>query len=106
MRIDPSDTLAKRVAELEVTLRDAQRLRDEVSVRASLAERKVLKLKAENLGVAMRARPLSRERINAALRELLDAVVVNYDTGYLELRWKAGGESSVFWKWPEGAVED
>ena len=49
----------------------------------------------------MWARPLSRVRINAALRELLDAVVISYETGYLQFRWKTGGESTLFWRWPE-----
>lgn len=97
----PSDTLARRVAELEANLKEAQAERDEVLTRASQAEGKVLKLKAQALGVAIRARPVNRERINAALRELLDGVVVDYRTGYLEFRWRAGGESSVMYAWPD-----
>jgi hypothetical protein len=99
----PSETLARRVAELEVNLKEEQNTRDEVAARASQAERKVLRLKQDALGVAIRARPVSRERINAALRELLNGVVIDYRTGHLGFSWRAGGESSVFWKWPEAA---
>jgi len=96
----PSDTLARRVAELEAALKEAQGKHEEITVRASQAERKVLRLKQQALAVAVRARPLNRERINAALRELLDEVVIDYRTGYLEFRWKAGGESALMYAWP------
>ncbi len=97
----PSNALAARVAELEGHLRDARKAHDEATSRAALAERKVVALKAKALGVAMRTRPLDRSRANAALRELLDGVVIDYTTGHLGFRWRAGGESSMLFQWPK-----
>lgn len=97
----PSDALARRIAELEVSLMAAKKARDEVAARATGAESRVLKLKLDALGTAIRARPMNRERINAALRELLDKVVIDYRSGYLEFHWRAGGESSILYAWPK-----
>jgi len=97
----PSDTLARRVAQLEVDLKEAHQERDDAAAVATQAERKVVAMKADALGVAMRAKPFSRERINAALRELLDGVTVDYTTGHLRFHWRAGGESDVLFMWPE-----
>lgn len=97
----PSDALARRVAELEVSLKETRKARDEVAAKIGSADSKVLKLKVEALGVALRARHVDCRRINAALRELLDHVVIEYRTGHLEFHWRAGGESSVLYAWPK-----
>ena len=46
-------------------------------------------------------KPLDRAALNAALRVLLSAVVVNFLTGYLVFRWKFGDETDLHWAWPE-----
>jgi DNA invertase Pin-like site-specific DNA recombinase len=102
----PSDALAARVVALEGDLKEAKKERDEVTARAAQSERKAIALKVKALSVAMRARPLDRKRINAGLRELLDAAVIDYTTGHLEFRWRAGGESSVMFQWPKERRED
>lgn len=96
----PSDALAARIAALDADLKEARRLRDELLAHAAQSQRKVIQMKAETLRAAMRARPLNRERINAALRELLDGVVIDYESGHLRFRWRAGGESELVYAWP------
>ncbi len=98
----PSDSLAKRVASLEVQLKDARQVRDEVASKAQQTEKQIVQRKADNLAVAMRAKPLNRERINAALRELLEGVTVDYTSGHLRFHWRAGGQTALFFMWPAG----
>lgn len=45
--------------------------------------------------------PEDRRRANACMRQVLRAVVIDYRTGYLELHWKHGGFSSVFFSFPK-----
>jgi DNA invertase Pin-like site-specific DNA recombinase len=96
----PSETLARKLAGYEQAVREARDERDKLAARAVQSERKAVALKAKNLGVALRARPVDRRRINAALRELLTGVTVDFTTGYLEFAWRAGGESSLLYGWP------
>jgi len=96
-----SDAVAARVAKLEVSLKAAEQVRDALASQASQSERKVLAIKADALGVAMRARPVSRERINVAMRALFEAVVIDYRTGHLRFRWRHDGETSVLYAWPK-----
>jgi DNA invertase Pin-like site-specific DNA recombinase len=100
----PSDALAARVADLELHANEARNARDEWSERASRSERKTLQLRVEALGVAIRAKPLNRARVNAALRELVESVTVDYHTGHLVFRWRSGGESSLLFMWPKEAA--
>lgn len=97
----PSDALAGRLVELEGKLKEAQKDREEIATRAAVTESKVLTLKANNLTVAMRARPINRQRINAALRELLESVVIDYAHASLEFHWRSGGASSIMYAWPK-----
>jgi DNA invertase Pin-like site-specific DNA recombinase len=96
----PSETLAKRLAQYETAVRAARDERDQLASRAAQSERRAVALKVKNLGVALRARPLDRRRANAALRELLTGVTIDYTTGYLEFAWRTGGESSLMFQWP------
>lgn len=97
----PSDVLGKRLATHEAQVRDLRKERDQLAARAVQSERKAIALKVKNLDVALRARPLDRKRVNAALRELLTGVTVDYTTGYLEFAWRAGGSSSLMFQWPK-----
>jgi DNA invertase Pin-like site-specific DNA recombinase len=99
----PSDALAARIAALEGELKVAREELSQCEERASLVDRKALKLRMDALGVAIRARPLDRARINAALRELVGSVTVDYRTGHLVFKWRSGGESSSMFMWPKEA---
>ncbi|RJP65835.1 MAG: recombinase family protein [Comamonadaceae bacterium] len=45
--------------------------------------------------------PLDVPRANAALRRVLQAAIVNYQGGMLELVWKQGGRTEVTFAWPQ-----
>lgn len=42
---------------------------------------------------------------NAALRERVNEVVINYPTGQLDLHWRHGAVASYPFQWPEGREE-
>lgn len=96
----PSDALAARVVSLEVQLKEAEGALQEASKHAADTESRAVTMRADELGVAMRARPLDLRRINASLRAMLDRVTVNYPYGTLDFHWKAGGESSLRYSFP------
>ncbi|MEX0735735.1 MAG: recombinase family protein [Steroidobacteraceae bacterium] len=96
----PSDALAGRLAELEAAAKVANAARDAAAANIANAESKVLKLKTVALSEAIHTKPLDRARVNAALRELLERVVIDYRSGHLEFHWRAGGTSSIMYGWP------
>jgi len=96
----PSDSLGKRVQELDVDLRARREELQALQDRANASEGKLVAVRVEAAQVAMRARPIDRSRINGCLRELLASVVVDYTTGYLKFRWRHRGESSVLYAMP------
>jgi hypothetical protein len=98
----PSDALAKRVQDTEVSLKVQREALDEAETRAAHLDSKVVKLRCEALGMAIRAKPLDRARVNTALRELVEGVTVDYRTGCLVFHWRSGGESSATFMWPDG----
>ncbi len=97
----PSDSLAKRVQDAEVALKAQREALDDIETRAAHLDSKAIRLRCEALGVAIRARPVDRARINAALRELVESVTIDYNTGHMRFRWRSGGESSVIFMWPD-----
>lgn len=101
----PSDALASRIASLEVQLKDARETRDELTERAAQSDSKAMKQRADDLGVALRARPVDRRRANAALKALVDGVTVDWRTGHLRFHWLSGGISETLYAWPQEATE-
>lgn len=61
---------------------------------------KALRLRAGNLAKAL-SKPSDTPPINAALRELVSQITVDYRTGHLVFHWRSGGESSVMFMWPK-----
>lgn len=95
-----SDAVTRRLRALE-DQRDA--LKAELSAlleRASQEESKLVNLKASRLAEALEAEPVDRQTANAALRQCLERVVVDYRSGFLELHWNHGGVSSLFYTMP------
>lgn len=97
----PSDALGKRIADYEAEVNEARAERDSWAERAQSAERAVITKKAAALATAMRTKPLDIGRVNAALRELLTKVIVDYRTGYLHLHWLHDGVTRVMFAWPQ-----
>lgn len=56
----------------------------------------------EELEGALTETPTNRERINAAMRTLVDHVVVEYGGGELIFNWRHGGETRIGFAWPNG----
>ena len=55
----------------------------------------------DELDRAAHSVPLDRAALNAALRVLMSAVVVNFLAGYLVFQWQFGEETQLFWAWPK-----
>ena len=70
--------------------------------RADLINTKVVDMRFEELEDALTEEPINRQRINVALRTLVDNVVVEYDGGELIFNWRHGGETRIGYAWPEG----
>lgn len=90
----PSPSLMDKLAELE---READRLRaDEdrlIRQYAYISSPSVEKKLAELLE-GLESAPLDILRINSLLRQLLNGITINWETGYLILEWKHGGEDT------------
>jgi DNA invertase Pin-like site-specific DNA recombinase len=124
-----SEALAAQLVKLELDLHNTRAKREAAEQAAAAAESRVLKLRSARLAEAFKQRPkdadasldfsreaqrnpsLTHERLkavsawrrlaNAALRDLLKEVVVDYRTGNLEFRWRhASYESSLMFMWP------
>ena len=70
---------------------------------ADLIASKVVDARFEELEDALTQEPINRQRINVALRTLVDNVVVEYGGGELIFNWRHGGETRIGYGWPEGA---
>jgi DNA invertase Pin-like site-specific DNA recombinase len=77
---------------------------DALLEKAERSEAKVVKLKASKALDALREQPLDRAKVNASLRQLLEGVVIDYRSGFLELRWRHGGATSVLYTMPVRAA--
>jgi hypothetical protein len=51
------------------------------------------------LSDALRDPQMDRKQVNVLLRQLFTGVVVHYEEGQLELQWRHGGESYVWFDW-------
>jgi DNA invertase Pin-like site-specific DNA recombinase len=105
----PSTAGARAVAKLEAELRSMRSALDELEERRCMADRGLIRDRAGKLfdllrpeGTPAGEQPeLDRTAINAALKLLFAAVVVDYETGTLRFRWRQGGEASIRYAWPK-----
>jgi DNA invertase Pin-like site-specific DNA recombinase len=97
----PSEAVAKRVAAWEKDVKSARAARDDLAKRAASTETKSLKLRCDNLRKAAHGRHPDLTKVNAALRELATGVVVDHTSGFMTVRWRSGGESSLFVQFPK-----
>lgn len=81
------DRLKKDIAEMEEA--------------AALTNHAAVQYRAENLLDILKVSPADVAQINAGLRSLFNAVVVDYTTGQLRFQWKSGQESSIIFAWVE-----
>lgn len=100
-------TINARLADLENAKEDIERRLANLEAQQSAETGKLVERRLSDLRDALTLRqfeewqPDDRRLINACMRQVLKSVVVDYRTGYLELQWKHGGTSSVFYSFPK-----
>jgi DNA invertase Pin-like site-specific DNA recombinase len=89
---------------LEAAEVERDRMKDELAgmeAAATITSHAAVRYRAENLLELLNSGSAEVARINAGLRSLFDAVIVDYTTGHLRLVWKSGAESSIVYAWVE-----
>lgn len=97
---EPNQTTRDRLAELEAEVDELGARRSELRERAAETSSKVIKRRLSELKTALTAKPLDRNRVNVALRTLVDRVVIDHEAGTLVIHWRHGGETEVSYTWP------
>lgn len=97
---DDSPTLRRRLKEIEAELAEAQERLQEAETLAYLFVPGAVKRRVEELEESLKLEPLDRALVNTAMRQVFEHVIVNYRTGFLELKWRHGGYSSVVYTFP------
>lgn len=70
---------------------------------ATVTSHASVRYRAENLLELLNSGSADTVRVNAGLRSLFSAVVVDYTTGCLRMVWKSGQESTIVYAWVEAA---
>lgn len=87
----PSKTLEAAVAEREAKIETLVTALEELRDRASDSESRVVNLRAKRASDLLRSSE-SPAKVNAALRECFEKIVVDWPSGALWLHWRHGGE--------------
>ena len=90
-----SPTLLKRLKAREEMRERAQATLKELEQRAVQSDTKLVKLRTARYRAAMQAQPFDVAAANAALREMVSKVVINYKRQTLQLHWRHDGETEV-----------
>ena len=95
-------TLTERAAELETAIEEMKARHSRLLEQEAGSAGPVLVRKLEGLAqlVESPASELDRAAMNASLRQLLKAVVLDHQNGQAVLHWQHGGESSFLFEWP------
>ncbi len=98
----PSAAVATRIATTDAKLRSARQELAELEAKraATIPARWLARL--DEFRLAARTDPVNRQAINAIMRWLLTAVVVDYTVKVLRFQWKHGGKSSIHYFDPPG----
>lgn len=96
----PSAAIRERVRDTETALEEMREEERALWERVSSTHGPLLEQRVERVRVALEADPVDAAQANVALRQVLSGVVVNYQTGQLELNWLHGGTSTVMFAWP------
>ena len=87
-----TDTLRRRLTTLEKIIADLEAQQAEIAAKVESAP--LLAMKVEALRAELSSPKPDRARVNALLRQLVRAVVVDYAHGDLVFQWKPGGKAS------------
>jgi DNA invertase Pin-like site-specific DNA recombinase len=96
-----SAALLNRLRELEEERDECKKQLGELLERREAVGGPLLASKLRTLEDALAAERMDRSVVNVNLRQVFSSVVADRRSGQLTLKWKHGGESSVFFAWPE-----
>lgn len=95
-----SAAVAARIRSLESARDEAKRELETLLRERAATQGKLVAYKLDAMTQALNADPLDRAAANAAMRAVLDAVVIGHRWGTLTLRWRHGGASTVQYTMP------
>jgi DNA invertase Pin-like site-specific DNA recombinase len=96
IKIRASDTLSKELAECEAHAARVKAVLEVLRERAAETESRVVALRAKRLADAVAdLKPDTFAAANAALRECLESVTVDYPEGVLRLSWRHGPKTEL-----------
>jgi len=90
-----SPTLAARLEEFEASIEARRATERDLTAQLVAAGGPALKLRLADLRTALDSRVVDRVLVNAALRAVVDRVVVDREAGSMRLHWRHGGTSRV-----------
>ena len=96
-----SSTLSSRLAELEAERDEFKKKLEELQVRQETAQGPFLKKRVGELKAALQGQPMDKRLVNALLKQVFSAVVLDPSAGVMTLQWKHGGETDVVIGVPE-----
>lgn len=94
-----SKIVRDRIAEIDAELERLMKVQKELYQRSATEAGPALANLHERLFEALTADPLDIARANAHMRQAFSEIVVDYKSGYLRLKWKVGGTTSIFFMW-------
>lgn len=97
---NPAPSLLERLNTLEAEKQRAEEEVNRLARQASTMAADVVQRRMAELRTVLAAEPIDVGKANALLRQSLNAVTVDYNTGMLRFAWKQGGETSLFYGWP------
>lgn len=103
---EPSPALRQRLRERETALEEWVERERRLWERVSATHGPLLEARLDALLNALEAAEFSAAKANLAMRQVFTSVVVNYQTGYLELEWLHGGQSAYIFSSPFQEPDD
>jgi DNA invertase Pin-like site-specific DNA recombinase len=100
LTLKPLRSLINKLSALEQAKEQLEGQLRDLALRIGAESNLVLEKRAQDALEVLRNEPLDRQKGNAALRRLFDAVVVDYEAGMLDMVWKHGPRSEVVYAFP------
>lgn len=91
----PSPAIRAQLAETEEAIGEAEERLQELLELQEVSSPRILKAKLQELREALKTTPLNRAKVNAAMRVLMEKVIVNFLTGDLEFIWRNGATTEL-----------
>jgi hypothetical protein len=99
-------TTAREMGRMEAELKGMRVRLEELDERRAMADRGLIRARMDELfallspeGPEGGPQELDRTAVNARLKVLFDAVVIDYATGHLRFHWRQGGETTIRYAW-------